>query len=107
MDGKFIRTPANKEASERHHHSPSLRSTGSHYSTSNQIWYQLHRVLKPVTRATSFKILLQTTKQALMTVLGCQKVSFMLKHSEIIDAAIRENFILETVKIELCKKFRV
>ena len=55
-------------------------------------------------KSTSLKSLLNFTKQALMTLLGCQRVGFLLKHSEFVDAAIRENIIMETVKIELCKK---
>jgi hypothetical protein len=36
----------------------------------SQIWYQLHRTIKPMTRATSLKELFITTKQAFMQLTG-------------------------------------
>jgi hypothetical protein len=51
-------------------------------------------------KCTTLKDLIIASKYALIHLLGCNSVHFLLKHPDIIDMAQREGITLESVRVE-------
>ena len=61
--------------------------------------------MKPMAKAITLKQLFIATKQAFMQLTGCTHVRFLLKHADLLQAALREHIPMETLKVELCKLY--
>jgi hypothetical protein len=59
--------------------------------------------MRPIVKAASLKQLFVATKQAFMQLTGCTHVRFLLKHADLLQAALREHIHMESLKVELCK----